>query len=383
MNQRLIILITMMFQAIFWTSSPMLRRTITPMRLLIIADIEEEHIGGTEEVIRQIKKRLLLQNCNVRVMDMSELDTIQLPFLHGEPFTKPWGIKKHVAAVFKEFQPDYILIALMGPLSTSAADYCAEHEIPFTAFCSVRLPEISNIVTHIPCWITKYFIVNKFLSQAHHILVPTDSFKRELAIDGFANVTVWPHGIDLGNFPLPTKELKHQLVKALQLEGLPHPFYLYVGHLSKIKNLQAFLDLEVPGTKIVVGDENIGFSLAELKENYPEIIFTGPQRGINLLAYYHCADIFMFPSKNDSFGLVILEALACGLPIVANNDEELGLCARWAWRHVQAGVIKPEDCRRYAARFSWETSIALLLNNLEFINPDIYENLDDTRYCCC
>lgn len=368
-------------------------------RLLIISDIYENHIGGTEKVIAEIKTRLQKLGMTISVVDLSKISTFRIPFTTEERFPCPWRIKKEMSKIIIDFCPDYILIVPLGIMSFAAGEYCFDNNIPFTIFYSVRMPELSKTLLGIPMCFVRYFI-NSFLSKAKNILVPTLSFRDELIEQGFKNVITWPHGVDLQSFKTPTSQEKEQATEKCNLHNTSRPFYLFVGHLSKAKNLEAFLNLDLPGTKILVGDENIGFSLNNLRKRYPDVIFPGPKIGNELLNYYQCADIFLFPSKADSFGLVMLEALASGLPIVgfntsgprdvvpngsgvsylANNNLELQKMALQAWSDLESGKVTAQQCREYAQHFSWDNAVEQLLENLVQIEV-LPEN--NGSCCCC
>lgn len=361
-------------------------------KVLIIADIHEEHVGGTENVVLEIKKRLIQKGLIVSVIDFSAVPTFQIPGAAGEPCPYPWSIKSDIAALIHQINPNYILIIPLGIMSYKAGAYCYEHHIPFTVFCSVRMPELVNSLFSFPLGISRYF-VNGFLAKASNVLVPTLSFEKELRQQGLTNVFTWPHGVDTEKFTLPTEEEKKQATIACNLENKPRPFYLFVGRITKAKNLEAFLNLDIPGTKILVGSEDIGYSLETLKKRFPDAVFPGLKQGKELLSYYQCSDIFVFPSKIDSFGLVLLEALACGLPIVgfdtfgptdvvpstsgvsylANVDDTLQEQAIKAWHDIQNNRVTPLQCRMYSEQFSWDTATDSLLNRLIAIDTSVLD----------
>lgn len=359
-------------------------------RLLIISDIYEKKIGGTEKVISELKVNLVKMGLTVFLLDFSKISTFIIPGTSGEAAPYPWRVKSEIAKIIKVFCPDYIFIVPLGIMSYMAGSYCFTNNIPFTIFYSVRMPELCKTLFSIPTCIMRYF-VNPFLSKASNILVPTQSFRDELHKQGIKNVFAWPHGVDLQRFNVPTPDEKRLATQTCGLQAFERPFYLFVGHLSKAKNLDAFLNLNVPGTKIVVGDENVGFKLNDLRKKYPHVIFPGAKLGSDLLNYYKCADIFLFPSKADSFGLVLLEALASGLPIVgfntcgprdvvprgcsvsylADDDLELQKLAIKAWQDLEQGIVTPSKCRKYAEQFSWEAATEHLLEKLVQIDTQI------------
>jgi glycosyltransferase involved in cell wall biosynthesis len=376
-------------------------------KLLIICDMWEDHIGGVDEVVRQVRTRLAKRSYIVAFMGLEDVSCFDVPFMPGTSSPYPWGIEKQVAKKIRHVRPDYIFIVLHGILSQKAAGYCYKNNVPFTAFYPGRGPECVQKMTGIPMWISRYFI-NSFLFKASKILVPSHSMHDELIAQGFSSAVAWPHGIDLKNFALPTKEQKDIATQACKLENRTRPFYLYVGRISAEKNMSAFFDVDVPGTKIVVGPEDCGYCLESLQKQYPEIVFAGPQRGRELLNYYHSADVFLFPSKMDSFGLVMLEALASGLPVVgfnttgpadvvpkgcgvsylAESDEEFKHCALSAWAALQLDVNQeiPLKCRAYATLFSWDMAMDAFEQNLFQIDPMVLDSIENNelrwRGCC-
>jgi glycosyltransferase involved in cell wall biosynthesis len=185
----------------------------------------------------------------------------------------------------------------------------------------------------------------------------------ELRARGFRNVVLWPRGVDASHFHPRPVDL-----------GLPCPVFLCVGRVSVEKNLEAFLDLDLPGTKVVVGD---GPALTALTQKYPKTVFLGARQGEALAEAYAAADVFVFPSRTDTFGLVLLEALASGLPVAAFpvtgprdvigaapvgalNDDLRAAC-------LSALAISPQACLEFAARHTWEVSARAFVENITAI----------------
>lgn len=377
--------------------------SVEPKKLLVICDMYENRIGGCEEVVNQVMKRSRERGHKVELLGLSSVRTFKVPLMRGtvSPYPGDPGIEAAIAKKIRRFKPDHILIVLHGLMSEKAGSYCASHKIPFIAFYPCRAPECAKAMTGIPMWCTR-LVVNSFLRKASKVLVPSYSMRDELTKEGFNNIVAWPHGIDATKFTLPTEQEKADAIKECGLQDLPHPFYLYVGRISPEKNMPAFFDADVPGTKICVGPAEGHFDLEALKKSYPHIIFAGPQRGENLLNYYKAADIFLFPSKMDSFGLVMLEALASGLPVVGfdtngprdvvpkehcdvsylasvDSDKELKSCAEKAWEDLQHDTTIPARCHEYAKKFSWENAMNLFDDSLVTINWRKIRNLNATK----
>lgn len=247
-----------------------------------------------------------------------------------------------------------IHIATEGPLGFAARRYCRARGLPFTTAYHTRFPQYLNAMFRIPeSW--TYAFLRHFHGPAAVVMAPTPTVERELRANGLQQVALWTRGVDLDVFargtPLFTDERR--------------PVFLYVGRVSVEKNIQAFLSLDLPGTKIVAG---IGPALETLKLRFPEVRFVGVLDPESLARLYSAADVFVFPSRTDTFGLVMLEALACGTPVaafpvqgpidvvggsaVAVLDEDLRKAALHALR------IDRSLCRDHAERYSWRAATA-------------------------
>jgi len=376
--------ILFVFQAVF--AAPKAVQQAVQKKVLIVCDMQEDRIGGAEAVVRQMIKRLPTRNYAVDFMGFAHVPHFKVPFMEDAFCAYPWFAKSKFAQKVDDFKPDHVFIVYQGFLAADAASYCVDNNIPFTGFYSAFAPEVVKKASGMPMWITRHF-TNKFLSQATNVVVPTASMRDVLREEGFKHVIAWPHGIELDQFTVPTAEEKVAATHACGLEGLERPFYLYVGRVTPIKNLPAFFDIKLPGTKIVVGPEHDGFSIANAKKAYPKIIFVGPKRGAELAKFYQTADVFCLPSKLDSFGLVLLEALASGVPVVGfntfgpmdvvphgcgvsyladdlNSLKEFEACALRAWDDVKNGVVTSNMCRAHAEKFSWNRAIDQLIDQV-------------------
>jgi glycosyltransferase involved in cell wall biosynthesis len=216
--------------------------------------------------------------------------------------------------------------------------------------------------TGIPTWLL-YAWMRRFHNQGAGTMVATDSLQVELAQRGFSNIRAWSRGVDLALFrPAPREEW-----------ALPRPIFAYVGRVAVEKNIGAFLDLDLPGSKVVVGG---GPQLASLRQRYPAVHFTGPKYGEDLARAYAGADVFVFPSRTDTFGLVILEALACGTPVAAfpvTGPKDVLAAARGQIGAVdddlRSAALRAlgadrDLCRAHAERFSWRACAETFLAHL-------------------
>ena len=207
-----------------------------------------------------------------------------------------------IARLIAEARPDSIHIATEGPIGLAVRRYCRKRGLPFTTSFHTRFPEYISARLPIPeSWI--WSALRWFHGASQAVMAATPALASELRGRGFRNVVLWPRGVDAQLFHPRAGDL-----------GLPRPIFLSVGRVAVEKNLEAFLDLDLPGTKVVVGD---GPARAALQRKYPQAVFLGARQGEELAEAYAAADVFVFPSKTDTFGLVLLEALASGVPVAA------------------------------------------------------------------
>jgi len=268
---------------------------------------------------------------------------------------------RKLARLIDSFQPCAIHIATEGPLGIAARRYCLRRKLPFTTAFHTRFPEYVQARIGLPLSVG-YAALRRFHAPASGVMVATASLERDLADRGFHNLKRWTRGVDTELFRPRDKNFLN----------LPRPIYLYVGRIAVEKNLGAFLDLDLPGSKLVVGG---GPQMGELARRHPRVRFAGPRQGEDLARHYAAADVFVFPSRTDTFGLVLLEALASGLPVAAYPvpgpldvidgagvgflDEDLASAAH------RALAIPPQRCRDYALNFSWRNSAEQFLTNLQ------------------
>jgi glycosyltransferase involved in cell wall biosynthesis len=204
------------------------------------------------------------------------------------------------------FAPDIVHIATEGPIGWSARGWCKAHGVPFSSAFHTRFPDYASVRTGISA--DRFWpLMRRFHATSSAVMVATRGLENELAMRGFKNLQRWGRGVHGWQFR-PTGE-DHPAMK-----DLPRPIMLNVGRVAPEKNLEAFLGAQVSGTKVVVGD---GPALAGLRQRFPDAVFLGELAGEELASAYRAADCFVFPSLTDTFGLVVIEALACGLPVAA------------------------------------------------------------------
>ncbi len=250
-------------------------------------------------------------------------------------------------------------------MGIAARKFCMKHGLPFTTAFHTRFPEYVEARTKIPARYTN-LIMKWFHKPSRAIMTATKSLRDELRAQGFDNVVTWTRGIDT--------DLFHPREKLFQ--DLPRPLFMYVGRVAVEKNIKAFLDLDLPGSKVVVGD---GPQLEQLKKEYEDATFVGMKEGDELAAHYASADVFVFPSLTDTFGLVLLEALASGVPVAAYpvtgpkdviGDAPVGkLDTDLKSACLEALKADPVTCREYALNFSWDACTHMFLDNLSPFDP--------------
>ena len=280
-----------------------------------------------------------------------------------------------VARMIREAQPCAIHIATEGPLGWAARRYCIRKGLPFTTAYHTRFPEYIQARFRVPLPLS-YAVMRRFHGKSSSVMVATQGIETELARRGFRNISRWSRGVDTEMFR-PRPEAKGD---SGPFAGLARPIFLYVGRVAVEKNIEAFLALDLPGTKAVVGD---GPQLEEMKRRHPGVHFAGARFGDDLAAHYAAADVFVFPSRTDTFGLVLLEALASGLPVAAYPvpgpadvvganpvgvlDEDLGKAA------VAALGIDAGLCRAHALEFSWAASTLQFVDNLAPFETGVWQ----------
>jgi glycosyltransferase involved in cell wall biosynthesis len=268
---------------------------------------------------------------------------------------------RRVAELLEAAKPDAIHITTEGPLGFAARRHCLRQSYGFTTAFHTRFPEYVSARLAVPqSW--SYALMRRFHAPSKGVMVATETVRRELAARGFCNLRRWSRGVDA--------ELYDPTLHGDFL-GLARPIFLSVGRVAVEKNFDAFLALDLPGSKVVIGD---GPMIEELKRRHPETHFLGKREGKELARLYASADVFVFPSRTDTFGLVLLEALASGLPVAAFPvpgpldviadsgagvlDEDLAKAA------LAALAIPREQCRAHALRYTWSASTDQFVENL-------------------
>ena len=336
-----------------------------PARILIVSDAWRPQVNGVVRTLATVSDELRAMGHTVEVIGPDRFRTFPTPTYPDIPLSILPGRK--LRQLIEAFRPDTMHIATEGPLGIAARAWARKRGFAFTTSFHTKFPEYVQARTGLPTGIF-YRWLRGFHGAAAGMMVATNSLRDDLIARGFTHIRPWTRGVDLALF-IP---VSHD-VPTEDWASLPRPWFLYVGRVAVEKNIKAFLDLDLPGSKIVVGG---GPQLAELQRHYKGVKFTGPRHGEALARCYAAADVFVFPSLTDTFGLVILEALACGTPVaaypvtgpldvLANTGDTVGAVdpdlRTAALRALNADRAA---CRRHAERFSWRACAEIFLSHL-------------------
>jgi len=271
------------------------------MRVLIATDAWRPQVNGVVHTLEQLSIAARAQGVETTFVTPEGFASAPMPtYPEIRLALASWGA---VARRIEAAGADHIHIATEGPIGFAARRYCLRKGLAFTTSYHTRFPEYISARAHIPeSW--SYAALRRFHAPAAAVMAPTPSMAGELTRRGFARVKVWSRGVD------------HTRFQPVRLDALPfpRPIFLSVGRVAVEKNLEAFLRLDLPGSKVVVGD---GPARAALAARYPDAHFVGARAGEPLAQAYASADVFVFPSRTDTFGIVMIEALASGLPVAA------------------------------------------------------------------
>lgn len=336
------------------------RAAVSSRRILIVTDAWRPQINGVVRTLESVGKSLVQTGHDIAYLTPERFWTLPVP-----SYPEIRISLASLGAVSRQIEagaPDHIHIATEGPLGLLARQYCISHRIGFTTSFHTRFPEYVAMRVPVPTeW--SYGYLRWFHSAAARTMVPTPSLRDDLIAKGFQRLSIWSRGVDGERFrPGPKTEFA----------DLAGPHLLYVGRVAAEKNIEAFLALDVPGTKIIAGD---GPDRARLQRLYPEAVFLGYRHGEELGALYRSADVLVFPSLTDTFGNVITEALASGTPVAAYpvtgprdvlSDPRAGALDNDLGQAVlQALTLNRADARAHGERFTWAASAGQFFAALE------------------
>lgn len=333
------------------------------LKIVIATDAWKPQLNGVVRTLETLGDILSRFGNEVRYITPNEFKSLPLP---SYPEIRLSILpNRRVAKIINDFKPDAIHIATEGPIGRAARRFCKRRGYPFTTSFHTRFPEYAAERWAVPIsW--GYAVLRDFHKDGETMMVATPGLMDELRDRGFNKMKLWARGVDLGVFQPGDRSF---------LDRHRRPIFLYVGRLAVEKSIEDFLALDVPGTKVVVGE---GPQRAELEAKYQDAVFVGPKYGEELTRFYQGSDVFVFPSRTDTFGLVNVEALACGVPVAAypvrgpleildGAHEGCGAMNEDLRAACLAALDKrnPEACRRHAEKFSWEGASRQFIANLE------------------
>jgi glycosyltransferase involved in cell wall biosynthesis len=331
------------------------------MRILVATDAWHPQVNGVVRTLAMTAEAAASFGAEISFLTPESFRTFAMPSYRDLRLAVPNPVR--TARLIEEARPDSIHIATEGPIGLLVRRYCRKHRLPFTTSFHTRFPEYISARLPVPeSWI--WAALRRFHGASRAVMAATPALATELRQRGFRNVVLWPRGVDAKLFHPRSVDL-----------GLPRPIFVCVGRVAVEKNLEAFLDLDLPGTKLIVGD---GPARAALEKKYPQAVFFGARQGEELAQAYAGSDVFVFPSRTDTFGLVLLEALASGLPVAAFPvtgprdvigtapvgvlDEDLQAAC------MAALNISPQACLEFAAKHTWEASARAFVDQMADIS---------------
>ncbi|MDY6948146.1 MAG: glycosyltransferase family 1 protein [Pseudomonadota bacterium] len=328
------------------------------MKIAIVTDAWRPQTNGVVKTLSTTADGLRSLGHVVRIIEPNQFRTFPCPTY--PEIRLAWLPYGKLSALLEEFDPDAIHIATEGTLGAAARKWCLRRRFPFTTSYHTQFPEYVRARVPIPLALS-YAHLRRFHSAAVRTMVATPAMQRLLESRGFTNIVRWTRGVDVALFKPRSKDFL----------DLARPIAMYVGRVAVEKNIEALLALDLPGTKVIVGD---GPARAELEAKYPSAKFVGFKFGEELASHVAAADVFVFPSRTDTFGLVLLEAMSCGVPVAAYPvtgpidvvtqgvtgvlNEDLRAAALAAVR------LDPRQCRAYALANTWETATRQFLSQL-------------------
>jgi len=330
------------------------------MRILVATDAWHPQVNGVVRTLTMMAEAVNALGAEVTFLTPESFRTVGLPSYRDLRVALPRPAR--IAELIAAHAPDTIHIATEGPIGLLVRRYCRKHGLAFTTSLHTRFPDYVSARAPVPeSWI--WSTLRWFHGSSKAVMAATPALANELSERGFRNVVLWPRGVD-------TRLFHPRDVDLCQ----PRPVFLCVGRVAVEKNLEAYLDLDLPGTKVIVGD---GPARASLQQKYPEAVFLGALQGERLAEVYASADVFVFPSRTDTFGLVLLEALASGLPIAAFpvsgpldviGDAPVGVLSEDLQAACLAALNIPRAaCVEFASKHTWEASGRAFLDNMALL----------------
>jgi glycosyltransferase involved in cell wall biosynthesis len=326
-------------------------------QILIVTDAWIPQVNGVVRTLQSLATSVRKHGAEIKFLTPEGFRSFALPTYRSIRCAMP--TPRQIAQRIEQAEPDALHIATEGPLGTLARRYCLRHGLSFTTSFMTRFPEyISARLPISQSW--TYALLRRFHAPASVTMVSTTSLMEELTERGFGHLAIWTRGVDTDLF---------RPERAIRLD-LPRPIFVYVGRVAVEKNLPAFLTLDLSGSKLVIGD---GPQITELKRRFPQVHFLGTLEGETLAAHLAAADVFVFPSRTDTFGIVQLEALASGVPVAAyavpGPKDVIGHYAVGALNEdlraacLEALTVSRGVCREFALARTWEKSARQFLSH--------------------
>lgn len=333
------------------------------MKLALVTDAWLPQVNGVVTTLVELARELRGMGHEIEVIHPGMFETRPCPGYAGIDLARRPG--RRLAEILGQMSPDAIHLATEGPLGWAARRYCIRHGWAFTTAFHTKFPEILKAAAGVPLW-AGYAAFRHFHRPSSGVLVPTSSVLRGLQRRGFQHLRPWTHGVDLSLFDYVSEPA--DLPGA---QGLPRPIHLFVGRVSYEKNIQAFLRLPLRGTKVVCG---VGPLLDPLRRQHPDVHWMGVLPRDQLARVYASADVFVFPSHADTFGLVMLEAMACGTPVAAFpvdgpleviGQSPAGVMHGDLGHAIERALAIPRhEARARALAFSWTETARRFLSHL-------------------
>lgn len=335
-------------------------------KIAIITDAWSKNISGVVTAVKYTKIGLEKKGFKVTIIHPGMFHNLPMPYY--SEIRMPIFAGRKLGKMLRQIQPDYIHIETEGALGIVARTVCLRHKWKFTTSYHTKMPDyVAMRIKLKPIKKLTWDYLRWFHSKSQKIMVSTRCLKRELEKMKFKNVVVIPFGADL--------ELFKKNPKAKISPHLKKPIFTFLGRIAQEKNLRAFLEANLPGTKLIIGD---GPDRKKLVKKFAgKAVFVGRKKGQKIVDLLSVSDVFVFPSKTDTFGLVLIEALACGLPVAAYNvpgpkdiikngvDGYLG--KDLAKNAVKCLSLNPENCRKKALKYSWDNFTGRFIKNLVHI----------------
>ena len=341
------------------------------MKLLLVTDAWMPQVNGVVTTLVELVRELSRLGHQVTVIHPGLFKTRPCPGYAGiDLAVRP---RNQLASMMNEAHFDAVHIATEGPLGWAARGLCKQRGWPFTTAFHTRFPEVLKAAVGIPLWIG-YALFRYFHKPSAGVMVPTQGVLNLLTKQGFRNLKLWTHGVDTELF-----EYASECVSHAQLANLPRPLSVFVGRVSYEKNIETYLQMPFEGSKVVCG---VGPLEADLKAKYPGVTWLGLLPRKELASVYASADVFVFPSRNETFGLVMLEAMACGTPVAAFPVDGPFEVLTTESGQVQGGVlhsdlaeatrlallIPRESARARSHDFSWTKASQLFVSYVRKIS---------------